>query len=179
MSKWVTLDMLRERFAYDPEAGELIWKTSTLTRPVGRPAGSLHSEGYLHVAFRVDGRMAHLYVHRIAWALHHGAWPEADVDHINGNRKDNRIANLRAATRSQNNGNMAVRARNKSGFKGVHWNKAANKWQAMLGVKDGTRRYLGIYSTPEEAHEAYLVAAKAYFGDFAFSGRREDCNAAM
>jgi hypothetical protein len=179
MSKWVTIDMLRERFAYDSETGALTWKIPSQWRPAGRLAGSAHSEGYLHVTLRIDGRMAHLYAHRIAWALHHGAWPEADIDHINGNRKDNRIANLRAATRSQNNGNMGVRARNKSGFKGVYWNNAANKWQAMLGAKGGVRRYLGVYNTPEEAHEAYMQAAKAYFGEFAFSGRREDSHAAM
>lgn len=91
------------------------------------------------------------------------------VDHINGNGLDNRRENLRLATHSQNLRNSRVSVSSTSGYKGVHWIKRAQKWQAMI-TANGKRKYLGSFDTAEEAHAAYCAAANFYYGDFANSG---------
>lgn len=88
------------------------------------------------------------------------------IDHVNGDAADNRIENLRAANRSQNNANSALRNRNASGFKGVSLHKKTGKWQASIKV-DGKGRHLGLFSDPVKAHAAYCSAASEIFGSFA------------
>ena len=95
-----------------------------------------------------------------------GAPDGMDVDHINGDGLDNRRANLRLATRSENMRNSRQSAANTSGFKGVCWNKRDQNWVAAITV-EGRMRYLGAFGTPEAAHEAYLAAATRLFGQFA------------
>ena len=87
-----------------------------------------------------------------------------DVDHINGNTLDNRIANLRLASRSENCRNQGKRRNNTSGFKGV--SKHGTKWQAYISTPKG-RLFLGTFDTPEDANEAYQAAARKYHGEFA------------
>lgn len=96
---------------------------------------------------------------------------EEIADHINGNPLDNRRANLRLATRSQNNMNRKKSSRNKSGFKGVSLHKQNGKWVARIG-KDGKYKHLGLFNTPEEAYAAYCEAAKDkdWHGEFANPG---------
>jgi hypothetical protein len=103
-----------------------------------------------------------VYMHRAIL----GAKPEELVDHRNRNSLDNQRLNLRICTNSQNHANVRPTIRNKSGFKGVSWAAHTKKWQALIKV-DGKTRYLGQYSTPEEAARVYDVAAKQYFGEFA------------
>lgn len=90
-----------------------------------------------------------------------------DVDHINGNGLDNRKINLRVCSRSQNSMNRDKSSLNKSGYKGVSWCKAMNSWQACISFNRKTI-YLGCYSTPKKAHEIYSIAAKKYYGEFAY-----------
>lgn len=87
------------------------------------------------------------------------------VDHINGDKLDNRRCNLRYVNQTQNNRNRGIRKNNKSGYKGVSWNKACKKWAAHIMVNRKSI-YLGLYDTPESAHKAYCEAAKKYHGDF-------------
>lgn len=92
------------------------------------------------------------------------------VDHINRDGLDNRRANLRIATSVQNHGNTRLNKANKSGYKGVSWQKSANKWVA--GIKMNRKRiHLGCFDDPAKAHEAYMAAARAYFGEFASDGK--------
>lgn len=88
-----------------------------------------------------------------------------DVDHIDGNGLNNARSNLRLATRSQNQANRGMSKNNKSGYKGVCYDKKGNKWTASIGHK-GKRYAIGRYNTPEEAHEAYKAKAKELFGEF-------------
>lgn len=91
-------------------------------------------------------------------------WPL--VDHRNGDGLDNRRANLRRATKSQNGANQRIAARNTSGFKGVSWHKASQKWDAHIRA-NGRQRHLGLFLSPEEAARAYDAAARDLFGEFA------------
>lgn len=156
----ITIQRLKEVLDYDPNSGNLIWRIARGRVPAGAVAGS-QSKGYILI--QVDGER--LSAHRIAWIMMTGRWPEEQIDHINLNRRDNRFTNLREATKSQNQGNRGADRDNTSGFKGVCWHEQRGKWQAHLGVT-GTRRYLGLFSTREEAHAAYISAARKHFGEF-------------
>lgn len=102
--------------------------------------------------------------HRLIWILHYGDIPpECEIDHINGNRADNRIENLRLATRAQNQANAKLRKDNTSGYKGVSFHKKHGKWSANISV-NGKVVWLGVYDTPEEAHGRYLQEAERLRG---------------
>jgi len=92
--------------------------------------------------------------------------PNQFIDHINGNRLDNRRTNLRLCSNRQNQQNRARPSNNTSGFKGVVWNKKSKKWQS--GIKINSKQvHLGLFNDKFEAHNAYYEAAKKYFGEFA------------
>lgn len=154
------LTELRDLIDYDPSTGIFIWKEGPIRR--GKRAGSLQPHGYrrIHVGY------VRIWEHRLAWAFVHGAYPDGLIDHINGDRSDNRIENLRQATAETNAANSKTRSDNTSGYKGVSWNRRAQKWQVFIGGSGG-RVYLGLFSNPKAAHEAYLMAAKKRFGEFA------------
>jgi len=111
-----------------------------------------------------DGHQRIIYMHRDVI----GATPEFVVDHINGNGLDNRKCNLRMCTVMENSRNQRLGARNTSGFKGVHFHKGGQKWQAYI-KHHGKRYHLGMYNTPEEAARAYDEAARLLFGEFALT----------
>ena len=161
---------LREVLHYDPETGVFTWLARPVTthqvrtwnaKFVGSVAGSPNS-GYCGV--RIRGRL--FYAHRLAWLYMTGEWPAAEIDHINGDPKDNRWSNLRAATPKQNQANKRRQKNNTSGFKGVSWDKDAQNWRADIRV-EYRHLALGYFNTPEEAHYAYCAAAKKHFGEFA------------
>jgi hypothetical protein len=112
----------------------------------------------------IDG--SRQWAYRIAWAISTGQWPTNEIDHINGNSMDDRLSNLREATRSQNARN--VRPAYRPLPKGVtHTRDRSTKpWKAQISI-NGLNRSLGIFDTPEEAHRAYRIAATAAFGEFA------------
>ena len=147
---------------YNPDTGEFIWEAKRGRQSAGSIAGSSGHSPYVYI--RVSGlvRLAH----RAAFAWVHGRWPKGQIDHINGNTRDNRISNLREASNKQNQANVARRKDNTSGFKGVRPARTKGKWWANIYV-DGKIRYLGTYETPEAAHQAYVKAAKIEFGEFA------------
>ena len=100
--------------------------------------------------------------HRVAWFIHTGGWPVNQIDHINGNRSDNRIANLRDVDNKTNMHNQKKPQKgNKSGFLGVFWNAQRNNWTARICLNK-KRKYLGGYSTASESHFAYLEAKRIY-----------------
>lgn len=157
------IERVRELLDYDPQIGIFRWRNPQSNRVrEGTIAGKVGNRGYWRIG--IDGRRC--LAHRLAWAWFHGYDPQEDVDHINGVRDDNRIANLRIATRSQNLWNSRRHFDNSSGFKGVSFDKNRRQWQAHICVA-GKVIHLGRFSTPEEAHAAYLAAALKYFGDFA------------
>jgi hypothetical protein len=152
------INHLKEWLDYDPEAGVFRWSKSNNKR-AGLVAGTLHKGGYRRIYFYGVSYAEH----RLAWAFTYGKWPENFIDHINGQRTDNRIANLRDVTRNENMQNQArPQVSNKStGLMGATFNRAANKYAAQIGVH-GKKIHLGCYDTAIEAHQAY-VAAKAKY----------------
>lgn len=122
--------------------------------------GSPQNFGYIHISVGLTKKLAH----RLIWEHVNG--PVCDdmfIDHINGNRADNRIANLRLVTRTQNMQNQHnAREDNKSsGVKGVTWNKRDKRWQAQL-QQNGKCRFLGYFSTVDEAAKAYALGAARF-----------------
>ena len=174
-------ETLRQLLMYEPQTGRLFWLPrgqhlfrDTLGRTKehacaiwnARYASREAMTGVNNGGYRT-GRLfgASTAAHRVVWAMEMGAWPCFDVDHINGDRGDNRIGNLREATRSQNLGNAKVRSDNTSGFKGVAWERRRKLWKSNITV-EGRQRHLGYFDTAEEAHAAYCKAASIAFGEF-------------
>ena len=143
------------------KSGTLYWNNPEAHRcNHGDIAGSLDGDGY-YVVGLASGKVP---AHRIVWAMHNDDMPEI-VDHINGDRTDNRIENLRAATRQQNNTNRALRSDNNSGVAGVRWHKQRSKWNARIKV-DGKEISLGMYDDFELAKKARMEAEMKYFGKY-------------
>jgi hypothetical protein len=141
--------------SYQAETGIFRYALSTNKRiRVGDIAGTI-MRGYPRI--KIDGTVYE--AHRLAWLYVHGSWPAGQVDHINGVTTDNRISNLRDVTQSGNAQNRRIAQRNnQSGFLGVSVH-GIGKWQADIRI-NGKKKYLGIYSSPEDAHQAYLKAKR-------------------
>ena len=154
----LTAEQLKATFDYDAETGVFLWKIRP-SRAVkaGDVAGCTEKRiGYITIG--IEGRIYK--AHRLAWLYTHGEWPKGLIDHINGNKADNRICNLRDVFADGNSQNVRKpNVRNKSGFMGVIWFQ--NKWRASMSV-NGKSKWLGDYSTPEEAHQVYLEAKRKY-----------------
>lgn len=160
--KLLSVARARALLDYDPSTGMFTWKIYRGPRArAGSTAGAPHPGGYRCI--RIDGTGPYL-AHRVAWLMTYGEWPAGDIDHVNGDRSDNRIANLRLADRFQNGANAKVHLDNLSGFKGV--SQMRGRYQARIRVR-GQSFYLGSFLTPEEAHGAYVAAARRLSGAFA------------
>ena len=152
----LTAMRLRELLSYDPETGVFTRLVKAAQRVrVGDIAGHKAPTGYWVI--KIDN--VSYRAHRLAWFYMTEAWPAADIDHIDGNKANNRIANLRDVTRSVNVQNAKrARSSNKSGFLGVSQHESG--FQAAIRTENGKRHYLGTYQTPELAHAAYLSAKR-------------------
>lgn len=164
----LTQSELKEVLHYDPETGYFTWLKTTNSRAVkGSIAGwnwdgHYGRKGNVQITYNKQKYAAH----RLVWLYVYGEWPENEIDHINRVRHDNRLCNLREATHSQNMANHAIRSTNKTGFKGVYFDKFCGKYRATCSV-DGKRFYLGSFNTVEEAAIAYDEKAKELQGEFA------------
>ena len=144
-------DFFDARFIYDPVTGSIKNKTQRNTAMIGALSGYVDNNGY-----RIMRCLGKLYKgHRVAWLLNYGDIdPLLQVDHINCVRHDNRIVNLRLV---DHRGNCANRAKKRSLPTGVSWHKPSNKYTAQAVIK-GKKKYLGVFSDPDEAHRVYLKA---------------------
>jgi hypothetical protein len=154
-----TPELLRELLDYFPGTGKLVWK-KTLSNRVqpGKEAGSCDGQGYR--VLMVSGYTTR--VHRAIWAHYHGAWPTGFIDHVNGNRADNRIANLRDVSNAENlQNNYHPQTNSTTSLRGVWLDKRRGRFVAELSAHQ--KRYrLGSFATAEEAHHAYLAAKVLY-----------------
>lgn len=146
----------REVLAYDPETGILSSRIDRIHSPAGTPIGYPDGDGYLHARLL---RRQYL-VHRLAWLLTHGEWPSGEIDHIDGDRTNNRLTNLRPASRGQN---CANRRASRDLPKGAY--RQGNLFRAQLTFRRKVIR-LGTFATAEQAHQAYLAKASELHGEF-------------
>ncbi|AVF34854.1 HNH endonuclease [Rahnella sikkimica] len=163
--KDLTLIRLHELLHYDPRTGRFTWRVYRSQRAVaGSFAGRVNgATGYIEI--QVDGRR---YLgHRLAWFYMNGEHALNQIDHRNEVKTDNRIANLRLATRGQNKRNVGITKANRSGVKGVY--KRGNKWLAQSQM-DGKKYRLGNFDTLEDAAKAYASFCKKAYGDFYHHG---------
>jgi hypothetical protein len=154
-------------FQYNPDTGIIRWKIDNGPKNwKGKTVGHLNLKGYIEIRFKGKTYQGH----RIAYALGHNTLdiPPA-LDHINCDRSDNRITNLRPATYQENSCNKKKKTKTTSKYKGVSWYWRHQKWQAQIRHK-GKSIYLGYYHSEEEAHAAYCKAAAELHGDFANFG---------
>ena len=174
-------EVVRQLLNYEPETGKLFWKerfpeqfsvgraspdrmaSGWNIRFAGKEAFTpINSKGYHTGA--IWGKM--LLAHRVAWVIVHGRWPEHFLDHINGNRSDNRLCNLREATHAENSRNSGLQSNNTSGVRGVRLDARCGRWQARITVNQ-RQKHLGYFASAEEAAEAYAAGARKYHGEFA------------
>lgn len=149
----LTFEQVYEQIAYDPETGVFTWRVGKKGQAgPGSIAGCLNKHlGYWQIGILRQ----RLYGHRLAWLLSYGCWPTHQIDHINGDRSDNRLTNLREATHADNQQNRHL-YRNRTGFAGVEYCPKFGRFRARV-VHNQIKHCAGHYDTAEEAHAAYLA----------------------
>lgn len=152
---------------YDSLTGKFAWKKSHGRKKAGSEAGTLMHTGYIRININKNSYAAH----RLAWLMYYGVEPDGFIDHANGDRSDNRIANLRLATREQNAWNANQYKNNRTGLKGVHYNSRDKRYIAQI-TKSGKRICLGSFTDKHEAHSAYTRAADLLHGEFSSTKRK-------
>jgi hypothetical protein len=177
--KTLPIDLVNELLKYDNTTGKLYWRTRNRERFKDERSfrtwnarfadkealGSLQTRGYLHGAILCVNYTAH----RVAYALHWGHWPTGEIDHINGDRTDNRPENLRCVAHEENAKNLALSRRNRSGTIGVNWDAPRKKWAAYIKHEKKSIA-LGRYDNIDDAIAA-RKAAEAQFGFHVNHGR--------
>lgn len=167
----MTHDEVRAALDYDPDTGVFRWRVrpdrdrSWNLRFSGEVAGNTMTHGYR--CMNIQGKI-HL-AHRLAWLWMTGEMPTGHIDHINGDRADNRWSNLRLASPSQNAMNSVSRKNNTSGVKGVSWDKAKRRWFGFITI-NGSRKFLGYSTTIEGAKRLREAAEAEHFGEYAHKG---------
>lgn len=158
------------RLSYNKKTGVFIWKKKDVLiiqdktwnkNHANNEAGYLRAKGYRVI--NIGGK--EYQCGRLAWLFVYGKMPVNEIDHINGVSSDNRISNLREATRSENAINRGIQSNNKSGFKGIYKRLNLNSWVASI-MKNGKKITIGSFPSAKEASEAYLIAAKKIHGEF-------------
>ena len=145
---------VRELFLCDVESGHLYWRETGSGRRKGLPAGSLTSQGYVEVRIGAGKYKAH----RLIWAHATGSWPDVLIDHKDGDRANNRLSNLRQATRIENGRNRTANKGNPSGMAGVTWCKTYQKWRVIVA--------LGYFDDLEAAKKVRAKVNPLLFGEF-------------
>jgi hypothetical protein len=157
----LTLSFVLEMLEYDSATGLLLQKKARPKIKVGSIAGAVTPFGYRYI--QLKGRK--YAAHRLVWFIENGHFPPHDIDHIDGNKLNNQITNLRAATRKQNCENKGAQRNNKLGLRGVSYNTRLKKYIAQI-QHNGTNHHLGVFLDPHAAHKAYLEAANSLFTHF-------------
>jgi hypothetical protein len=160
------LDRLAEIIDYDPISGVMRWKRKEgddwqsmiwNTKNPGKSIGFPDKDGYLQIKIKVLGKNRHLKLHRVAWLIFYGQWPSGCIDHIDHNKTNNAIANLRSVDRASNQRNLPLRRNSSSGYTGVSWHKGKKAWRARITV-GGKELMLGYFDCAKAASAVVQVA---------------------
>lgn len=170
-SGWMTAEWVRENLAYEPETGVFLWKRRGFGRTLGKVVGTTVWPGY--IALKING-VRH-YAHRVAWLYVHGEWPSGHIDHIDGDKANNAISNLRVATPAQNAARRKT-TRKIAPSRGVFPHGVGFVARLHHG---GRRHYLGYFPTAAAAKAAYEAKAKEIHGEFAHVERATEMDAAI
>lgn len=157
----ITFEMASKLLSYDPDTGLLRWKDRRLDALSKFSAGAIDKHGYTRI--RIHG--IDYQGHRIAWLLYYGKFPENQIDHINREKSDNRISNLRNTLPQQNCENVFTKER----LQGAQFHRPSGKWRSSIG-HNYKRIHIGYFDTAIEAHEAYLEKKKQLHAFFAGDG---------
>lgn len=172
----IPVEFLRECFDVDFESGLLTWRPRPEAhfvdsraaslwngRHAGKVAGGPHKEGYIAITLTHFGSRHILLAHRVLWCMRTGSWPRFTIDHRDMNRTNNRFDNLREATFLEQAANRrAIR----SGLKGASFDKDTGRYVSQI-TRCGKNYFLGRFKTEAEAHNAYVLAAQSFHGEFA------------
>lgn len=167
----LTFEIANDLLRYEADTGRMFWRERDKewfpderawkvwnTRYAGAEAFTTpDGDGYLKGRLLGERYRAH----RVIWLLHTGSWPSDQIDHINGNKSDNRIENLRDVSGQENLRNQRRRSTNTSGYAGVSWHKRDNRWSAQIW-HDGRKRHLGLFKSRDEAVATRKQAEKRY-----------------
>ena len=153
----LTKERLDELLDYDPDTGEFRWRVSRGPRKAGAVAGGPHQTGY--AVIRIDS--VQYLTHRLAWLTTYGEFPPEQTDHINHDRSDNRISNLRAVSNAENALNQKIAKNNTSGSVGVYWYPKIGKWVAAIRVRQ-KYIHLGCFAEKEDAISARKAAEEEH-----------------
>ena len=152
----LTHDALTKILEYCPDSGIFTYKVARGSKAAGSEAGYTHKSGYRCIEINGKEYLAH----RLAWYYCFLEWPTDNIDHINRDKLDNSLDNLREASQEENMWNRSISKNNTSGFLGVSPYK--NKWRASFIERSGKPKYLGYFNTPEEASIAYIAYKQRY-----------------
>lgn len=167
MKDTLSRERLVKVLVYDQNTGHFTWRISRKKCTPGKFAGAMGGSGYL--AIRID--YERYSAHRLAWLYVHGCWPPHEIDHIDGNKLNNAIANLRAARRWDNAANIGAPKNNTSGIKGIR--KKGRRWSADF-MHVGRKIHVGSFGTQEDAAEALVSIMVKLKGDFAHPIRKSN-----
>ncbi len=157
----IAIEELKRLLWYNPETGNIYWRVSRSNQiREGAAAGTVHRSG--RICIEINGIEYKAAV--IAWALYYGEWPTSIVDHEDRDNANDRILNLRLASKQQNCANTKIYSNNKSGYRGVSY-APGGKWKAYIRIGKKPK-HLGVFDTPQEASAAYEKAAKEIYGAF-------------
>lgn len=176
----ITAEFAKSIFRYDPENGKLFWKERSPNMFLEKKKSPEHccaiwnannankeityKNNYGYIVARIN-RKSYL-ASRIIWLLNYGENPKFEIDHIDMNKENNKIDNLRPSSRSQNGCNRGLQKNNISGYKGVGFCRVKNKWRSRIMINK-KEKFIGYFDTPKEAYEAYKRAARQYHGEYA------------
>lgn len=164
MKEHFTREEASQFIEYHPESG-MFRRKKFAQRGKTDFRGRVDHKGYLRT--QVAGKP--VLCHRLAWLMHYGSWPQGEIDHINGDRQDNRISNLRVCTHQQNNHNQPLRKTNTSGVKGVYWHAKQRKWRGQVCLNYKMHLTQG-FDEIANAESAVIELRNKLHGDFANHG---------
>lgn len=152
----LTQDYLKSIFSYDPEIGIFRWEIKPARNvEIGDIAGSKNKHGYILIKIKKK----HYYAHRLAWLYVHGIFPENKIDHIDRDKANNKIQNLREVTAQQNAFNRNSNKNSTSKYIGVHWCSRNKRYVSKITC-NGKIKCLGYFINETDAYSAYLIAKK-------------------